>query len=159
MQSGKIYLSISAKGEGMKKLINIGTNRWSIKPAIGISKKVNDYTFEFASDAEFFTTNSNFYGGSTRRQDPIYSTQAHILYTFRRSTWLAIGVTYYWGGEYFTDGIGSNKELKNSRLGATFAIPIDKQNSLKIYGSTGINTRYGTDFDSIAVAWQFSWAN
>jgi len=141
------------------KLINIGTNRWAIKPAIGISKTVSDYTFEFAADAEFYTTNNDFYGGSTREQDPIYSTQAHVLYTFRRGMWLAIGATFYWGGEYINDGIGTNNELRNSRLGMTFALPINKKNSIKIYGSRGINVRYGTDFDAIAIVWQYSWAD
>lgn len=141
------------------KLINIGTNRWSIKPAIGISKRVSHYTFEFAADAEFYTTNDDFYGGITRKQDPVYSTQVHALYTFRRGMWVAVGATYYWGGEYINDGVESNKELKNSRIGATFAMPINKKNSIRIYGSYGVNTQYGTDFDAIAMAWQYNWAD
>lgn len=141
------------------KLINIGTNRWAIRPAIGISKTVSDYTFEFAADAEFYTTNNDFYGGITRKQDPIYSTQTHVLYTFRRGMWLAIGATYYWGGEYINDGIETNNELRNSRMGVTFALPINKKNSIKIYGSSGINVKYGTDFDAIAIVWQYNWAD
>jgi len=49
--------------------------------------------------------------------------------------------------------------LKNSRIGATFAMPINKKNSIRIYGSYGINTQYGTDFDAIAIAWQYSWVD
>lgn len=141
------------------KLVNIGTNRWSVKPAIGISKRVSDYTFEFTADAEFYTTNDDFYGGSTRKQEPIYSAQVHALYTFRRGMWLAVGGTYYRGGEYINDGVGTGSELRNSRLGVTFAMPIDKQNSIKIYGSSGINVRYGSDFDAITIAWQYIWAD
>ena len=141
------------------KLINISTNRWSIKPAIGISKAVSDYTFEFTADAEFYTSNNDFYGGIKREQDPIYSTQAHVLYTFRKGMWLAIGATYYWGGKYINDGVATDTELSNSRMGVTFALPINKQNSIKIFGSSGINTEYGTDFDGIAIAWQYIWAD
>lgn len=141
------------------KLINIGTNRWSIKPALGISKAVGDYTFEFAADAEFYTTNNDFYGGIKRKQDPIYSTQAHVLYTFRRAMWLAAGVNYYWGGEYINDGVEVNNDLSNTRIGMTFALPLNKNNSIKFYGSSGINTQYGTDFDAIGIAWQYSWAD
>lgn len=141
------------------KLINIGRDIWSIKPAIGISKVVSDYTFEFTADAEFYTTNNNFYGGIKREQEPIYSTQAHVLYTFRKGMWLAIGATYYWGGKYINDGVATDTELSNSRLGVTFALPINKQNSIKIFGSRGINTEYGTDFDGIAIAWQYIWAD
>jgi len=141
------------------RLANIGTNRWAIKPAIGISKRVSDYTFELAMDTEFYTSNDEFYGGIKREQDAIYSIQAHALYTFQRGMWLAIGTTYYWGGEYSNDGVASNSELSNSRMGMTFAMPIDKQNSIKIYGSKGINVRYGTDFDAITIIWQYSWAD
>ena len=153
-----IQTSIPTGQYDSSKLINIGTNRWSIKPAIGISKRMSNYTFEFAADAEFYTTN-NYYGGIKRKQDPVYSTQVHALYTFRRGVWLAVGATYYWGGEYINDGIETNKELKNSRIGATFAMPINKKNSIRIYGSYGINTQYGTDFDAIAIAWQYSWVD
>jgi len=141
------------------RLVNIGTNRWSIKPAIGISKCISDYTFELAMDAEFYTSNDDFYGGIKREQETIYSMQAHALYTFKRGMWLAVGTTYYWGGEYINDGIASNSQLSNSRLGITFKMPIDKQNAIKIYGSTGINVRYGTDFDAITMVWQYSWAD
>jgi hypothetical protein len=73
--------------------------------------------------------------------------------------WLGVGLTYYWGGEFFNDGTGTNEELGNSRIGATFAYPINKHHSIKLYGNSGINTRYGTDFDAIGIAWQYGWAD
>ena len=139
------------------KLINISTNRWAIKPGIGISKTIKNYTFEFSADAEFYSSNNDFFGGIKRKQDPIYSTQVHVLYTFGRAMWLGIGGTYFWGGEFFNDGISTNNKLGNSRLGVTFAMPINKQNSIKIYGNKGINTRFGADFDAIGIAWQYGW--
>jgi len=33
------------------KLINISAHRWALKPGIGISKTISDYTFEFSADA------------------------------------------------------------------------------------------------------------
>ncbi len=141
------------------KLINIGAHRWALKPGIGISKTISDYTFEFSADAEFYTLNDNFFGGIKRKQEPIYSTQLHVLYTFRRAMWLGIGATYYWGGEFFNDGVGTDNELRNSRIGATFALPINKHYSIKLYGNSGVNTRYGTDFDAIGIAWQYNWAD
>ncbi|MCK5664169.1 MAG: transporter [Thiotrichaceae bacterium] len=141
------------------KLINISTHRWAIKPGVGISKSIKDFTFEFSADAEFYTSNNNFFGGIKRTQDPIYSTQVHVLYKFRRAMWLSIGANYYWGGEYFNDAIGADNTLKNTRIGATFALPINKHQSIKLYGNRGINTRYGTDFDAIGIAWQYNWAD
>ncbi len=141
------------------KLINISAHRWAIKPGIGISKTIKDYTFEFSADAEFYSSNDDFYSDIKRKQDPIYSTQIHVLYKFRRAMWLGIGTTYYWGGEYFNDDIGTDIKLENTRIGATFALPINKDHSIKLYGNTGINTRYGTDFDGIGVVWQYNWTD
>lgn len=141
------------------RLINLGANRWSIKPGIGISKSISKYTFELSADAEFYSTNDDFYGGITRKQEPIYSTQIHALYTFQRGMWLGLGATYFSGGEFFNNDIGADNRLSNLRLGATFALPFNKQNALRLYLNSGINTRYGTDFDAIGIAWQYNWAD
>ena len=73
--------------------------------------------------------------------------------------WLSMGATYYWGGEYFNASIGADNKLSNTLIGATFALPIHKDHSLKFYGNSGIDTRYGTDFDAIGIAWQYNWAD
>lgn len=142
-----------------EKLVNIGTNRWAMKPGIGISKSISKYTFEFSADAEFYTSNNNYYGGIKSTQDPIYSTQLHVLYSFRSAMWLSIGSTYYWGGKIYNNGIGADNRLANTRMGATFALPIMKHHSIKVFANSGIDTEYGTDFDGIGIAWQYSWAD
>ncbi len=141
------------------KLINIGTNRWAFKSGIGISKTISNLTLEVSADAEFYGSNSDFVGGVKIEQDAIYSTQLHALYNFGKGIWLGIGSTYYCGGEYFKDGLGQGSSLSNARLGATLALPINRQHAIKIYGNSGINTRYGTDFDALGISWQYTWAD
>ena len=55
------------------KLVNIGSNRWSVKPEIGISKALGRFNLELAAAVTFFNTNGDFLGGKTLEQDPIYS--------------------------------------------------------------------------------------
>jgi hypothetical protein len=45
----------------------------------------------------------------------------------------------------------------NSRVGLTVALPVNRHNSLKLYASTGVSTRTGSDFDTVGVAWQYRW--
>ena len=52
------------------KLINIGTNRWSFKPEIGVSKALGALTLEFQVGVTLFTTNDDFFNGNKRSQDP-----------------------------------------------------------------------------------------
>jgi len=53
------------------RAVNIGMNRWWFKPEIGVSKASGPWTLELTAAATFFTDNTNFFGGSTRAQDPI----------------------------------------------------------------------------------------
>ena len=72
------------------KLLNIGTNRWFVKPEIGISKALGPWTLELATGVKFYTDNGNFFGGKTLEQDPIYSVQGHLVYNFGSGVWGAV---------------------------------------------------------------------
>lgn len=140
------------------KVINIGTNRWSIKPELGVSKAINRWILEAMVAATYFTENDEFNNDQVRQQEPVYSMQGHLIYTFKNKIWLSYGATYYTGGKTRVDGVTSNDLQNNSRTGLTLAIPINKYHSIKILSSVGLNTRTGTDYDSINVFWQYRWA-
>lgn len=139
------------------KLLNIGTNRWSMKPELGISKAWGRWTFELIPGVTFYTDNDDFLGGKTRKQDPIYSVQGHVIYGFRSGIWAALNGTYYTGGGTTVDGVRGDDLQENWRLGATVALPVDRRNSIKLYASTGVSTRTGSDFDLVGIAWQYRW--
>ena len=52
------------------KGVNIGTNRWSIKPELGLSKAFGPLTLELAAGVSMYTDNHDFFGGQTRAQNP-----------------------------------------------------------------------------------------
>lgn len=139
------------------KIINISTNRWSIESGLGVSKPVGNWTLEASAAAIYFTDNNNFDSGKTRQQDNIYSTQFHLTYSFPRSIWAAISATYYTGGRTTIEGVENNDLLENWRIGLTLSLPVDRFQSIKFNGSTGVSQRTGTDFDSIGLAWQYRW--
>ena len=137
------------------KLVNIGNNRWAIKPSLGISKVFGKTTLELAGDVEFYGDNDDFFGNVKREQDPIYSTQAHFIYNFSSDLWLGLDANYFWGGESTINGIRSNDKIEDSRYGMTLTLPLGKKHSVKLYGDSGISTRTGTDFDRIGIFWQY----
>jgi hypothetical protein len=53
--------------------------------------------------------------------------------------------------------LDEGEALGNGRLGLTVSVPINRMNSIKLYGSTGLYSRTGTDFDAAGVAWQVRW--
>jgi len=142
------------------KLINLGANRWALKPGIGISKKINDLTLELSTAVEFYSDNDEFFSGVAgqsikREQDPIYSTQTHLIYDFSPGLWIGLDATYYWGGQTVKNGTTADDEIQDSRYGMSMGIPINRKNSIKLFWNKGIRTRTGTDFDLIGIAWQY----
>jgi hypothetical protein len=139
------------------RLVNLGTNRWLIKPELGVSKAVGAWTLEAAAAANIFGDNDDFFGGRRREQEPIYSVQAGVTYGLKRGAWLALNATYYTGGRTTVNGVEGDDLQKNSSIGFTAAIPLSRRNSLKFYAATGLVTRIGTDADVLSLAFQHRW--
>jgi len=139
------------------KLINIGTNRWSFEPEFGVSQALGKWTVEAATAAIFYTDNDEFDGDKTRQQDPIYSAQFHVIYSFPKNIWVAVSATYYTGGRTTVDGVLNSDLQQNWRTGVTLALPVNRNHSLKLYGSNGVSTRTGTDYEILGIAWQYRW--
>jgi hypothetical protein len=139
------------------KLVNIGTNRWSVKPEVGISKTLGALTLELDTGVTFYTTNDDFFGGHTLKRDPLYAVQGHVIYQTRWGIWGAVDTTYYSGGATTIDNGKRGERQENLRFGATVAIPVDRRNSVKLYGSTGAISRIGGNFDTVGIAWQYRW--
>jgi hypothetical protein len=139
------------------KLLNLGNNRWSFKPELGLSKAWGPWTFEVAPSVTFFSDNTDFFGGDRFAQAPIYAVQAHLLYTFKSGVWVALDGIYFAGGHTTLNGVRSDNEQRNTRAGFTLALPVDRQNSLKLHASTGLTTRTGSEFSAVGVAWQYRW--
>jgi hypothetical protein len=139
------------------RLVNLGTNRFTIKPELGMSKAIGHMQLELTGGIAFHTVNNDFYNGKTRSQAPIGSLQGHINYNFKKGVWAAIDGTYYWGGHTTVDGIQGDDLQKNTRLGLTVAIPLGIHQSIKINLSTGVSTRTGSDYDVAGLMWQYRW--
>ncbi len=139
------------------KLINLGSNRFSFKPEIGLSHAFAKWTVEVYGGIWLFTDNQDFFGGKTREQAPLSSVQLHVLYTFKPRLWLAVDANYYRGGQTKVDGRLNLDFQKNSRLGATFSYPLGPRQSLKVAFSRGAYTTIGADFTSVVAGYQVLW--
>jgi hypothetical protein len=140
------------------RLVTIGANRWAFKPELGLSYPRKKWNFDFYTGVWLFTENSAFFPGhSTRQQDPLTTLQAHVSYTFRRRLWAAFDSTWYGGGAASVNNGPFTGRQSNSRVGATLSMPIGKSQSVKIAYSRGATARFGSNFSTLGVAWQFLW--
>jgi hypothetical protein len=88
--------------------VNLGTNRWSFKPEIGVSRAQGRWTLELYGSVKFFTANNKYLRTSALEQYPIGAVQGHIAYNFRPRIWAAFDAVYYAGGRTTIDGVKRN---------------------------------------------------
>ena len=139
------------------RVVNLGTNRWFVKPSLGASKAVGPWIWEATAAATFFTDNTDFYGGNERAQDPLYSVQGHLIRSFRAGMWGALDATYFWGGSTTLNGTANSDRQRNWRVGATFTVPLNVRHSIKFAASDGVSARTGNNFSQFGVFWQYRW--
>jgi len=139
------------------KLVNLGNNRWFVKPDIGISKAWGALAIELSTGVFIFSNNNDFFGGSTLEQDPVSSTQLHVTYNFGHGVWAALSGTCDYGGRTTIDGMQNDDLQNNSRVGATLSLPVNRNNSIKLFTSSSVHTTAGSDFNLFGIVWQYRW--
>lgn len=136
------------------RLINLGSNRWTFSPQVGLSQFLGKLLLEAYAGAWFFTRNDDFLDGLTLSQEPLFTFQVHVGYRFRRGLWIAASSRQSFGGATSIDGGEAMARESNNRIGITLAIPVGSRYSLKIAGTTAATSTAGNDYDTIVAAWQ-----
>ena len=81
----------------------------------------------------------------------------HATYSLGRGVWAALSWTYDYGGHTTAGGVRNDDSQSNSRWGATLALPVNRNNAIKLHASTGARVSTGSDFDQIGIFWQYYW--
>jgi hypothetical protein len=139
------------------RLINIGTNRWAVKPEIALSQSLGKWTVEGYAGVWLYTKNPRFAGNLVRQQSPVLTYQTHVSRNFKRGFWAAGDFTYYHGGATRIADQSNQDFLRNSRMGMTVSIPVRRLQSVKVsYAITGF-ARLGGRFQTLGMAYSYSW--
>jgi hypothetical protein len=140
------------------KAINVGTNRWSFKPEVGLSHAFRKTRLILDAYAAvwLYTANNNFQG-HTRTQEPIYNSQFHLSYDIKPRLWAAFDANFYRGGRTAIDDVERNDQQRNSRIGGTVSVPVAKRQSFKLSYATGAFTTIGGAFQTVSVGYQHLW--
>lgn len=138
-------------------LINIGSNRWSFKPEIGLEQPMGKWFTDFSAALWLFGENNDYFRGQVLRQAPLSLFQLHTGYNFRVSQWVAFDANYYSGGATSVSGATPINLLANSRYGVAFSQPMGPGVSVKLSWSHWLNGRYGQNFSTDGVVLQYRW--
>jgi hypothetical protein len=140
-----------------ERLINLGSNRWAIRPQLGVSHKIKTWYIEYALNTWLYTSNDAFWDGNKLEQKPIGTLKLDVIKTFNKGIWTALGAGYAFGGRVTVNDEMRNANISTMRIGAILVVPVHPQHSLKLTLLTARRFAEGADFDSIALAYQYIW--
>jgi hypothetical protein len=139
------------------RLINLGTNRYTFVPRLGVSHRMEQWTFEAILSASFYTDNDDAYQDTELSQAPLWGLVLDTIYQFKPGMWLGVGAGVGTGARTTIDGVPKDTYQQNMRLGATFVYPLSVRSSLKATYIKSLKTDRGADFDSVTLAYQLRW--
>ena len=140
------------------KLINLGTNRYTFRPQLGVVHNWGKWSMELTGEVWLYTDNNDFFNGNKLEQDPLCTVETHLVYTFRPGLWAAAGAGYGYGGESTVSGAEKNDRKGNLGWALSVGYPITRQLGIKVgYLGTRTQESTGQDTDSIAVSFLVFW--
>ena len=140
------------------KMINLGDNRFTFRPQIGVVHNRGKWSMELTTMASIYTDNNDFFNGKQLEQDPLYSADANLIYTFRPGLWLAGGAGYGYGGTTSVNGKQNDNRQSNLGGGVVLGIPISRTVGVKLgYIGTRTQVRTGLDSDTFNCAVSAMW--
>ncbi|HEC43668.1 MAG TPA: transporter [Bacteroides sp.] len=139
------------------RLINLGSNRFTFKPQLGISHRFDKWYLEAYTNIWLFTINKEFYGGGEMKQKPVITGKVHVIRSLSKGMWIAANAGYADGGTASVNGVERESHISTFRVGGTFAIPIGLHHSLKLFGFTTSRQDKGSDYELLSLAYQFRW--
>jgi hypothetical protein len=152
-----LQVSVPTGAYQKERLINVGTNRWAIKPAIGyIHPVTRTWLTELELGMWLFGDNDEFLG-MTREQNPILSGDFHLVKRVRPGFWFSLDLNYYYGGRTTVDGNQIADLQRNSRAGLTLTFPWKHKHAIRGSFSTGTVTSSGGDFTMLTLLYAYAW--
>jgi hypothetical protein len=140
------------------KLINLGTNRYTFRPQLGVVHNRGRWSMELTGEVWIYTDNNDFFNGNKLEQDPLYTVQTHLVYTFRPGLWVSVGAGYGYGGESTVNEVEKDDRRGNLAWALSVGYPITRQLGIKVgYLGRRAQEPVGQDSDSIAVAFSIFW--
>lgn len=140
-----------------EKLINLGSNRWTIRSQLGALTRFGRWTIEAYTGIWFFTRNPDFYGGNLLEQRPLWTAKIHLVRNFFKGIWASADLGYGLGGRSLVEGVPRDTRISTFRFGLTLSIPLSTQHSLKLYVVSGKRVERGPDFDGLGVGYTYNW--
>lgn len=136
------------------KLLNIGSNRITFRPQIGMVHTWNKWSYEITGSAFIFGANNEFFNGNNRTQKPMLAIQSHLNYQFSSTIWSSLGLAYGGGGITSVNDNSKDDLREDILFGYSIGVKLKAQSSLKLsYLYSATQQTLGNKLNTFALIW------
>jgi hypothetical protein len=151
---GSIAITIPTGQYSRDQLLNVGFNQFVFRPQLGLVHTRYSWSLELTGSMYFFTDNKDFFNNSTRKQDPIFAMQSHLIKRFNNSIWASASVSYGLGGTSEVNGISSADYRTNLLSAFSAGCRISKFQNIKMVYLNSLTLRdIGSNTHSFILGW------
>jgi len=139
-------------------LINLGDNRWTYRPQLGILHQREKIQVELTGSVFLYGDNDNYFRGNLLKRDPLWFIQSHLVYTINQKWWTSMGLGFAYGGRSSLNGMPLPDDARSSYMSLGLGVSLTRNQGLKIsYLRNRTNIPTGSDGDTIFAGWTYSW--
>lgn len=139
-------------------LINLGNNRFVVRPQLGVLHQRNNWQFELTGSVFLYQTNDEFWNGNELKRDPLWFAQGHIIRAFKPGWWASLSGGYAHGGRSSVNGVPKGDDSRARYIAVSLGMPINRHQSLKFtYFSSDTHISLGTNTDAFLASWSINW--
>jgi hypothetical protein len=139
-------------------LINLGANRYVIRPQIGVLHQRHNWQFEVTGSVFLFQDNDDFFQGTRLEQDPLWFIQGHAIYGFKPGWWVSFSGGYAYGGEAYVNAVAKDNDARSNYWALSLGLQLSARQSLKFaYLTSDTHIRAGVNKDALVAAWSINW--
>lgn len=142
------------------KLLNLGSDRWSFKPEVGVSQpfgREQKWEFDGYLNAYFLTDNTAYRGMEILKQRPLPGVEGHLSYSFNDAVWASLDTRYSFRGDTLVNGINQNNAQQNFVLGSEVNISLNTRNALIFEYAKALVHQNGPSVGGFTVRYDYTW--
>ena len=141
-----------------ERLINLGSNRFTFRPQIGVVHQRGDWSMELTGSVWIYGDNDEFFRGNKLEQDPFFTVQGHVTYTFHPGVWVDVAGGYGYGAQSTVNGVEKDDRKENIGFALSVGFPLARDWATKL-GYVGMRRQAttGNDSDTFTVAITHAW--
>ena len=142
------------------KLLNLGSDRWSFKPELAISKPFGPeqrWVFDAYANSYFYTDNTSYRGAEVLRQRALLGLEGHISYGFNNTISASLDTRYSFRGATTVGGINQDNPQRNFILGSEIVVSPNSRNSFIFEFAKATVHKNGPSLTGFSVKYDYTW--